>query len=181
MDGLSKRPHCRVPDDTSSQKQVERIQQFAKRHLPEADYAHLNKNTIKAICEKHLFHQVINNHTGEPGQKSSSTTLVLSLAHNPKALPLSFEEKDQFGGLPVVPLLAPAELRDKQNADPCIREVLKQVELGEKPPPSCLRKELPELGLLLRERNKLEVLHGVLFRKRQRVLRITTSLCSLNL
>lgn len=40
------------------------------------------------------------------------------------------------------------------------------MESGEKPPPS-LRKELPELGLLLREWNKLEVLDGVLYRKRQ--------------
>lgn len=38
--------------------------------------------------------------------------------------------------------------------------------LEEKPPPS-LRKELPELGLLLREWDKLTVLNGVLYRKRQ--------------
>ena len=66
----------------------------------------------------------------------------------------------------MIPSLAPAELRDKQNADPCIHEVLRQVESGEKPPPS-VRKELPELGLLLREWNKLEVLNGVLYCKRQ--------------
>lgn len=161
-DGLSRRPHGKLPDDTTSQKELERIQQFTKRHLSETDYANLNENTIKAICEKHLVHQV-NNHSGET---SPSTTLVVSLAHHPRALPESFEEEDQLGGLPVVPSLAPAELRDKQNADPCIREVLRQVESGEKPPPS-LRKELPELGLLLREWNKLEVLDGVLYRKRQ--------------
>lgn len=162
-DGLSRRPHGRLPDDISSRKELERIQQFTKRHLSEADYAHLNENTIKAICEKHLVRQVINNHSGET---SPSTTLVVSLAHHPKALPQSFEEEEQLGGLPVIPSLSPAELRDKQNADPCIREVLRQVELEEKPPPS-LRKELPELGLLLREWSKLTVLNGVLYRKRQ--------------
>ncbi len=162
-DRLSRPPHGRLPDDTSSRKELERIQQFTKRHLSEADYAHLDENTIKAICEKHLVRQVINNHSGET---SPSTTLVVSLAHHPKALPQSFEEEDQLGGLPVIPSLSPAELRDKQNADPCIREVLRQVELEEKPPPS-LRKELPELGLLLREWSKLTVLNGVLYRKRQ--------------
>lgn len=106
---------------------------------------------------------MINNHSGET---SPSTTLVVSLAHHPKALPQSFEEEDQLGGLPVIPSLAPVELRDKQNADPCIREVLRQVELEEKPPPS-LRKELPELGLLLREWDKLTVLNSVLYRKQQ--------------
>lgn len=162
-DRLSRRPHSRVPDDISSQKELERIQQFTKIHLSEADHAHLNENTIKAICEKHLVHEVISNHSGET---SPSTILVVSLAHHPKALPQSFEEEDQLGGLPVVSSLTPAEIRDKQNADPCISEVLRQVESGEKPPPS-LRKELPELGLLLREWNKLEVLSGILYRRRQ--------------
>lgn len=116
-DGLSRSPHGKLPDDTTSQKELERIQQFTKRHLSETDYANLNENTIKAICEKHLVNQV-NNHSGET---SPSTTLVVSLAHHPRALPESFEEEDQLGGLPVVPSLAPAELRDKQNADPCMR------------------------------------------------------------
>lgn len=170
-DGLSRRPHGRLPDDTSSQKELERIQQFTKRLLSGADYAHLDENTIKAICEKDLVCQMINNHSGET---SPSTTLVVSLAHHPKALPQSFEEEDQLGGLPVIPSLAPAELRDKQNADPCIHEVLRQVELEEKPPPS-LRKELPELGLLLREWDKLTVLNGVLYRKRQAQLGLPKS------
>ncbi|KAI3364944.1 hypothetical protein L3Q82_000942 [Scortum barcoo] len=162
-DGLSRRPHSRLPDDTSSQKELERIQQFTKRHLSEIDYADLNENTIKAICEKHLVHQVISHHSGET---SPYITLVVSRAHHPKALPESFEEEDQLGGLPVIPLLTPAELRDKQKADICVGEVLRQVESGERAPPS-LRKELPELGLFLREWNKLEVLDGVLYRKRQ--------------
>ncbi|KAJ8339479.1 hypothetical protein SKAU_G00362650 [Synaphobranchus kaupii] len=162
-DGLSRRPHDRLPDNTSSQKELERIQQFTKRHLLESEHAHLNENTIKAICEKHLVHQVINSHSGET---SPSTTLVVSLAHHPEALPESFEEEDQVGGLPIIPLLTPAEVRDMQRADTCICEVLRQIESGEKPPPS-LRKELPELCLLLREWNRLEVLNGILYRKRQ--------------
>ena len=162
-DGLSRRPHGRLPDDASSQKELERIQQFTKRHLLKSEHANLNESTIKAICEKHLVHEVINNHAGET---SPSNALVVSLAHHPKAIPESFEEEDQLGGLPVIPLLTPAEMRDKQRADTCICEVLKQMESGEKPPPS-LRKELPELHLLLRELNRLEVLDGVLYRKRQ--------------
>lgn len=160
-DGLSRRPHSRLPDDEISQKELERIEQFTKRHLPESE--HVNESTVKAICEKHLVHQVADS---DPRETIPHTTLVVSLAHHPNAVPESFEEEDQLGGLPVIPLLAPAELRDKQQADVCIREVLKQLETGEKPPPS-LRKELPELYLLLRELNRLEVLEGVLYRKRQ--------------
>lgn len=127
----------------------------------ESEYDNLSENAIKAICERHLVHQVINNHSGET---SPNTTLVVSLAHHLKALPESFVEEDQLGGLPVIPLFSPAELRDKQRADICIQEVLRQIESGEKPPQS-LRKELPELGLLLREWNRFEVLDGILYRK----------------
>lgn len=77
------------------------------------------------------------------GETSTSTTLVVSLAHHPKALPESFEEEDQLGGLPVIPFLTPAELRDE--------------------PTPFLRKELSELGLW----NRLEVLDGVLYCKWQ--------------
>lgn len=120
---------------------------------------HTWMKTPSKLSVRSTWHQVINNHSGET---SASTILVVSLAHHPKVLPQSFEEEDQLGGLSVIPSLAPAELRNKQNADPCIREVLRQV----KPPPS-LRKELPELGLLLRKWDKLTVLNGVLYRKRQ--------------
>lgn len=142
-DGLSRRPHGQLPDDTSSQKELEKIQQFTKRHLSETDYANLNENAIKAICKKYLVHQVTDNDTEEA---SPSTTLVVSLACNPKAAPEGFNEEDKLSGLPVISSLAPADLRGKQNADPCIREVHRQVELGERPPPS-LRKEFPELAL----------------------------------
>lgn len=36
-EGMSRRPHDWVADDTASQKQLDRIQQFTKRHLLEAD------------------------------------------------------------------------------------------------------------------------------------------------
>uniref|UniRef100_A0AAY4BA93 Gypsy retrotransposon integrase-like protein 1 n=1 Tax=Denticeps clupeoides TaxID=299321 RepID=A0AAY4BA93_9TELE len=57
-------------------------------------------------------------------------------------------------------------LKDKQRADPTIKEVIGQVEFGETPPPTA-RKELPDLPLLLREFNKLELHDEVLYRKRQ--------------
>ncbi|KAG1953594.1 interleukin-1 receptor accessory protein-like 1-A [Pimephales promelas] len=161
-DGLSRRPHSRLPDDTLSQKEVERIQQFTKRHL-EPDHVSMDENTIKALCDKHLVHLVIDN---PPVETSPITTYVMSLAHHPRALPGSFEEDYQFGGLPVITSFAPDELRSKQRADTTICEVLRQMEVGGTIPPS-LRKELPELSFLLREWSKLEILDGILYRKRQ--------------
>ncbi|XDV44757.1 hypothetical protein PO909_012997 [Leuciscus waleckii] len=69
-------------------------------------------------------------------------------------------------GLPVVPALSNLELRDKQRADPNLREVIHQMETGEKVPPTA-REELPEISLLLRELNKLKLVEGILYRKRQ--------------
>lgn len=152
-DGLSRRPHGRLPDDTSSQKEMERIQQFTKRHLS----TEMDESTIKVICEKHLVH--------DEGT-SPGTTLVMSLAHHPNAVPESFKEECQLDGVNVIPMMTPTDMQEKQRADSCISAVLRQLELGEKPPPY-LRKELPELSLLFREWNRLEILDGVLFRKRQ--------------
>lgn len=72
-DRLSRRPHGRLPDDTSSQKELERIQQFTKRHLMESECESLSESAIKVICERHLVHQVINNHSKET---SPNTTMV---------------------------------------------------------------------------------------------------------
>lgn len=162
-DGLSRRPHSRPADDPTSRKEMERIQQFTKRHLSEPEHADMNKDIIRAICERHLVREVMDN---SPKETPTSIASVVSLAHHPNAIPDSFQEEDQLDGLPVVPLMTPAEMREKQRADTCIRQVLQLVESGEKPPPT-LRKEVPELYLLLREWNRLEVLDGVLYRKRQ--------------
>ena len=57
-DGLSRRPHSRLPNDMHSQKELERIQQFTKRHLLGSDLTEMNESTIKAICEKHLVREI---------------------------------------------------------------------------------------------------------------------------
>ncbi|XP_029957362.1 protein NYNRIN-like [Salarias fasciatus] len=59
-----------------------------------------------------------------------------------------------------------SELRVKQRADSTIRQVIEQIEHGQTPPPS-VRKELPDLPLLLRELKRLEMKNEVLYRKRQ--------------
>lgn len=58
------------------------------------------------------------------------------------------------------------ELRQSQINDPAINEIIHQLETGETTPPT-VRKEIPELSILLRELNKLELQNGILYRKRQ--------------
>lgn len=54
----------------------------------------------------------------------------------------------------------------RQRADPVLREVIHQMETGEKVPPTA-RQQLPTLVLLLRELNPLELQEDILYRRRQ--------------
>ncbi|KAL3967235.1 hypothetical protein ACER0C_029268 [Sarotherodon galilaeus] len=155
-DGLSRRPHGELSDDPLSQKERERIWRFAQHHLNEPDYVSIDQHTIKAVCDRHLVY-------------SSSTdpdlALVLSMSVNVNSLPDSFTDDIQFASM-VLPQISTADFAAKQRLDPVIRHVIAQVERGESPPP-LLREELPELPLLLREVNKLELHNTLLVRKRQ--------------
>lgn len=88
------------------------------------------------------------------------------MAISADAVPDSFEREDEFTGLPTVPHLSKADLKDKQRTDPCIGHVISQIECGERPPPA-VRTELPDLSLLLRELNRLKLRDGILYRVRQ--------------
>ncbi|KAK7912833.1 hypothetical protein WMY93_013044 [Mugilogobius chulae] len=55
---------------------------------------------------------------------------------------------------------------EKQRADSILREVIHQLETGENVPPT-VRKELPDLALLLREFSRLEIQDDILYRRRQ--------------
>ncbi|XP_041861558.1 uncharacterized protein LOC121652704 [Melanotaenia boesemani] len=100
-------------------------------------------------------------------------SLVESLAHQSSAIPVSFQE--ELDGSPLIPSMSADELRQKQVADPAINAVVVQLESGQSPPPS-LRAELPELPLLLRELNRLEMQNGVLYRRRQAESNLTYQL-----
>lgn len=63
-------------------------------------------------------------------------TLVQSLAISAKALPEGFVNEVQCGDLPIVPHLSDEQIKKQQRADPCLREVIAQLETGEKLPPT---------------------------------------------
>lgn len=151
-DGLSRRPHGELLNDLTSRKEQERIRQFAQHHLVDSD-------VVQAICEKHHICQEMaeDSDSANPG-----ITLVESLALSAAAIPESFEQE----GSCIIPHLSEEQLKKKQRADPSLREVIFQMESGEKIPPT-VRAELPELPLLLREWNRLELTNGVLYRRRQ--------------
>ncbi|KAM3849152.1 obscurin-like [Diretmus argenteus] len=162
-DGLSRRPHGMLTDDLKSQKERERIRQFTQDHLSDPDNIDaVDQAVVQAICERQLVYSV----NPDDESDADSIALVETLAISANAVPDSYGQEDQLGGLPTIPHLTEAELADKQRADQCIKHVISQIEQGDTPPPT-LRNELPNLPLLLREINRLELLNNVLYRRRQ--------------
>ncbi|XP_038152461.1 protein NYNRIN-like [Cyprinodon tularosa] len=81
------------------------------------------------------------------------------------SLPDSFTDDEQFSS-PSLPRFSADDIAAKQRDDPVIRHVIAQLERGESPSPS-VKEELPELPLLLREVNKMELQNNLLVRRRQ--------------
>lgn len=129
----------------------ELLNQFREQHTPGPSVSILTPDMVNAICQSCLFRS-------EP-----PSTLFESLSIQADAVPESYMGDH---GLPVIPALYHSELRGKQRADPNLREVIHQMETGEKIPPAA-REELPEILFLLRELKKLALIEGVLYRKRQ--------------
>ncbi|KAK7899349.1 hypothetical protein WMY93_020202 [Mugilogobius chulae] len=157
-DGLSRRPHS-CPDDDLSQKEQGLIQQFLEQRVAKTeDEEELSPEIVNTICETSLQRR------SSADVDHLQVTLAESLSLHAQAIPDCFSSED-LHGLPELPELSQTDLRDRQQADPAIREVVRQLETGESVAP-ILRKEFPELPLLLRELPKLEMRDGVLFRRR---------------
>uniref|UniRef100_A0A3B3DXT9 Gypsy retrotransposon integrase-like protein 1 n=1 Tax=Oryzias melastigma TaxID=30732 RepID=A0A3B3DXT9_ORYME len=159
-DGLSRRPHSVLADDAQGKKEQERVSQFVKRHLTDTEtLEEADEDVVNAMCQPHFIK------SSDSFLGGSRLNLVETLTVSADVIPDHYAHEDQQG-LPVIPTFSHAELKEKQRADPSIREVIAQLEIGEKPPPT-VRKELPELPLLLREWNRLELHDEVLYRRIQ--------------
>lgn len=151
-DALSRRPHQCLEE---APKDYELIQQFLENRL--ADSNLISLEIVEAICQGCLVRAA---QPVSPG--SEGITLVESLSITAKAVPDSYTtEEDQLPSA-----LSHLSIREEQRADVTIRELVHQMENGEKISPMA-RTELPELPLLLREWSRLELIDGVLYRKRQ--------------
>lgn len=156
-DGLSRRPHGELLTDLMSQKEQERILRFAEQHLESPNVITIDQHTVQALSDWQLIYSAPNS--------TPEYALVYSLSMSINSLPDSFTADEQFASF-MVPQLSPVDIADKQRADPVLKHVIAQLETGESPPPS-LREQLPELPLLLRDLNRLELHDNVLMRRRQ--------------
>lgn len=152
-DALSRRP---PPGSRGGLTQDhELVHEFVTQHL--ADSNTVPEEVVDAICQSHLVRALQPDDQGQ-----FSLTLIESLSVTADIVPEPYCSGG-FDQLPLIPVLNPKE---SQLSDPCIRELIHQLETGEKIPLTA-RAELPELPLLLREWPKLELLDGVLYRRRR--------------
>lgn len=157
-DALSRRPHPQPPD-ADCQREQEMVHQFTRDHV-ENNAVELGPDVVAAIC-----HSCLARASSPEGPAENCITLVESMSISASVIPECYACESHHG-LPVVPLASPLDLREKQRADPNLREVIYQLETGETVPPT-MRKELPDLALLLRERDRLELQDDILYRRRQ--------------
>lgn len=149
-DGLSRRPHGELTDDSCSQEESSRICEFTSHHLAPVD-------VVKATCQYHIV---------EKEEPLLFPCLIESLAIHPDAIPAAFEEEDSFEGFSMFPKYSDAELARLQQADPDISGIIKMIQSGE-PAPACLKSESLEFRLMLREMSRFELKDGLLYRRRQ--------------
>lgn len=117
---------------------------------------------MRAICERQFIYSICPDDEREAG--TDHFALVETLAVSPSAVPDSYGQAEQVGGLPIIPHLSETEIAAKQRADQCIKHIITQIEHGDTPPPT-LRTQLPDLPLLLRELYRLELCNDILFRR----------------
>lgn len=157
-DALSRRPHGQ-PTGIALQKDWDLINRFTREHVTElGGVEEVDPEVISAICHRGLV-------TNQPSSQTENiVALVESLSSSAEAIPHCYVNETD-SGLPVVPMMSHLDLKEKQHADPVIREVIHQMETGEKVPPTA-RNELPDVALLLRELNRLELQDDILYRRR---------------
>lgn len=142
-------------NDIVSQKEQERIQQFASKHLGEGKGVIIDCAVVQAVCDKHLIQL----------EDGTPVALVESLAVDQEAIPGCFAQ-EMTGDTSAVPDLTGIDLQREQREDVTLNQVISHMEQGQLPC-RAVRYECPDIPLLLREWNRLELKEGVLYRQWQ--------------
>lgn len=140
-DALSRLSQGGVSEEVQPCKKTELVHHLTKQ-LNEPGNWEIQADIVDAICQSCLVKTHLH-----PDSPCSNITLVESLTVNTKAIPDAYGEENVHG-LPIIPPMSHDDLRAEQQADPTIREIVHQLETGEKVSPT-VREELPELPLLL--------------------------------
>lgn len=133
-------------EEDHSCKEWELVHHLANQLCKSGEAEEVSPEIVDAICQGCRFRA-----HRQPDPTLVNITLVVSLSACVKVIPDSYTAED-FLGLPLISSLSHQDLKNEQQADPALREVIYQLETGEKIPRT-VRQEWPEFPLLLREWN----------------------------
>uniref|UniRef100_A0A3B1JFH0 Gypsy retrotransposon integrase-like protein 1 n=1 Tax=Astyanax mexicanus TaxID=7994 RepID=A0A3B1JFH0_ASTMX len=156
-DGLSRRPHHLPHEDKAFLQEKERIENF-KRHILNRPQEEIQNTVFSALCELHSVGSTSSEFCGG----SEFPVLAECLAVDASSIPHSFV----YSGQETIPGMSHKDWYRAQREDPSIKEIINCLGNGQRPNMSSVGHGFPEVRLLMREWNKLELRDGVLYTKR---------------
>lgn len=158
-DGLSRRDHGALENDTVSQEESRRIDRFTSHLLASTnEVEQVTPNVVKATCQRHTVRQV--------QELSPFLGYVESLAMHADAIPALFAEEEAQDGLITVPKYSESDLIKLQREDPVISKVISLMESGNDLPADYTA-DSPEVRLILREWKRFQMNSGLVYRTRE--------------
>lgn len=163
-DGLSRRPQEPSEEDEESQEMDRRISSMMDRaRLSTEDFNFLDEETVHTLCMRHgvYIHTVPQNEQ----ESDNGIPAVETLLCDESAVPDDLEDPLPGPGHSALPEMSMEDWHRLQREDATLWRVIQILEVDPDAETVDKKSEEPEVALLLRERTKLLLVDGVLFRK----------------
>ncbi len=169
-DGLSRRPQEPLIDDAETIQIDKRIASLlSKAECAATEFEKFGQEGIKAVCLRHSVSCEM--HTSQLGEEGDSlegrvipNPAVEMLLCDEDVVPDDLIDPESWPGQTTLPSMTPADWYKLQREDVAIRRVISLVESGETLTHADRLNESKEVSLMLRERPRLSLLDGVLYR-----------------
>ncbi len=169
-DGLSRRPQEPLIDDAETIQIDERIASLlSKAECAATEFEKFGQEGIKAVCLRHSVSCEM--HTSQLCEEGDSlegrvipNPAVEMLLCDEDVVPDDLIDPESWPGQNTLPSMTPADWYKLQREDVAIRRVISLVESGETLTHADRLNESKEVSLMLRERPRLSLLDGVLYR-----------------
>lgn len=169
-DGLSRRPQEPLADDAETIQIDERIASLlSKAECAATEFEKFGQEEIKAVCLRHSVSCEM--HTSQLCEEGDSLEgrvipypAMEMLLCDEDVVPDDLIDPEGWPGQNTLPSMTPADWYKLQREDVAIRWVISLVESGETLTHADRLNESKEVSLMLRERPRLSLLDGVLYR-----------------
>ncbi len=169
-DGLSRRPQEPLIDDAETIQIDERIASLlSKAECAATEFEKFGQEGIKAVCLRHSVSCEM--HTSQLCEEGDSlegrvipNPAVEMLLCDEDVVPDDLIDPESWPGQTTLPSMTPADWYKLQREDVAIRRVISLVESGETLTHADRLNESKEVSLMPRERPRLSLLDGVLYR-----------------